>query len=204
MILMVFAAMMVANVFGQNFSGNDGVYGCFNKCNKTKKSEFYLDSEFFKKYQQFSIGGGFSYVYNGDKPYAAWTVDIIIAGAYLSVGCGDSSDREKGEFKLGDFAQVGYLFPICKFGKEDGIRDDGWDIALSAGPIVEFSGTYHVEGHYLHENTHYHICTYWVDTSYYTHDKTSFGAVAMLRYKYGTLTAKYTTNSFGFAVGIGF
>ena len=96
------------------------------------------NKSFWDKQQMFSIGVTVGSVYKGDKSYFYYGADFVIAGAFMGLTLSDTSCEEKGDYSLNTGFQFGYFFPVCKFGKEDGIRDNGWDNALLISPLVEF------------------------------------------------------------------
>ena len=169
----------------------------------TPQSKKATTTSFWDKQQMFSIGVTVGSVYKGDKSYFYYGADFVIAGAFMGLTLSDTSCEEKGDYSLNTGFQFGYFFPVCKFGKEDGFRDNGWDNALLISPLVEFNQILNVDGHHLHEGDIHHNCKVWIDTSYTTAGETGFGAAIMYRFSYGTLIGKFTTTSVGISLGFG-
>lgn len=158
---------------------------------------------FWDKQQLFGLGVTIGSVYKGDKSYFYYGADFILYGAFMGITLSDTSCEEKDDFSLNTGFQFGYFFPVFKFGKKDGLHNNGWDNAILISPLIEFNQILNVDGHHLHEGVRHHNCKVWIDTSYTTSGETGYGLAVMYRFTHGTLMGKITTTSVGLSLGFG-
>lgn len=151
----------------------------------------------------FGIGGG-TINPTGNLSHGSFDLDLICMNVLMSVKLG--SIKDTGEFSFDDCnsLQFGILIPVVGFGNEDFIgRKHKCQIYVA--PLIGFisaDGTY-VDGEYMHENTRYHHCRWWIDeTTTKDYDCTEYGGGLMVRYGCGYLLGKFTNKSCGVSIGL--
>lgn len=99
--------------------------------------------------------------------------------------------------------QLGIFVPTIGFGKPDyiGRKHKG---KVFVAPIVDLVSIHesNEDGHYLHELSSHHHCTYFVPSTETRHDKVGFGGAILLKYSNAYLLGKITNTGFGVSLGI--
>jgi hypothetical protein len=218
MTMMLIAASVSAQRYGyrgisssvyrmQAFNTQMRINSILSQNNKGGNSE--SDLSFMKHFIAFGIGvGGGSINPTGNRTHSSFDMDIIAMNVLMSVKFGSLIDT--GEFTFSDASslQFGILFPVFTFDKNEfGLFDGQKKGKIFVAPLIGFidGDDTTIDGEYMHKNTRYHHCTWWVDTSTSESNScTEYGAAILVKHGFGYLMGKFTNKSFGLSVGLAF
>jgi hypothetical protein len=154
----------------------------------------------------FGIGGG-AINPTGNYSHSSFDMDLICMNVLMSLKLGSRDDTSKG-YRVSDSdggvsLQFGALIPILTFDKSEYLWGQKGKIFIA--PLIGFikSEDTIYDGFYLHENSRYHTCSYWISDNHETDTScTEYGGAVMVKYGCGYLLGKVTNKSWGVSVGV--
>lgn len=153
----------------------------------------------------FGIGGG-TINPTGNLSHGSFDMDLIVMNVLFSYKAGTFEDTSYGydiSSSDADSWQLGVLIPITGFGGEDWIgRKHKCQIYIA--PLIGFIDSEDTvfDGSFMHENTLYHNCSWWISDNKETDTScTEYGGALMVRYGCGYLLGKFTNKSVGLSIG---
>lgn len=154
------------------------------------------------------FGGGIGY--GNIKPtngisHESFDLEFIAMNVLFCAKFGNLVDTQGYDFGDANSLQVGILIPIITFDKTEYLWGQRGKIFIA--PVIGFisADETHVDGEFMHENTYYHHCTWWIDESYKKDaDGMEYGGAVMVKYGCGYVLGKVTDKSWGVSIGLCF
>lgn len=176
-----------------------------NRINNSYKGD---DCGFMKHFVPFGFGvGGGNINPTGKMSHNSFDLDLICMNVLMTVKLGsvaDTSHREEVSSSDGGTSlQFGVLLPIITFDKTEYLLGQKGKIFIA--PLIGFikSDDIVFDGHYMHENSRYHICSWWISDNHVTDTScTEYGGAVMAKYGCGYILGKVTNKSWGISVGL--
>ena len=132
-------------------------------------------------------------------------LEFITMNVLFCAKFGNLVDTQGYDFGDANSLQVGILIPIITFDKTEYLWGQKGKIFIA--PVIGFisADETHVDGEFMHENTYYHHCTWWIDESYKKDaDGMEYGGAVMVKYGCGYVLGKVTDKSWGVSIGLCF
>ena len=176
--------------------------------NTTSSNNSNYDMSWMKHFIPFGFGvGGGSINPTGNLSHSSFDLDLICMNILMSVKLGSITDTSYGyEVSCsngGSSLQFGVLMPIISFDKTEYLFGQKGKIFIA--PLIGFISSEDItfDGHYMHENSRYHVCSWYISDNHETDTScTEYGGAVMVKYGCGYLLGKVTNKSWGVSVGL--
>ena len=101
--------------------------------------------------------------------------------------------------------QLGFLIPVFDFDKNKSSLREQSKGKIFVAPIIGFidADDTTFDGDWMHENTKYHHCQWWVsDNHVEDYSCTEYGGAILVKHGCGYLLGKVTNKSWGITIGL--